>query len=407
MRSDKCEMINIKEYLKKKKDSSVSGMDEMEIKINQHKKTVRIRIISILMVVLAVVLCIGLYISNRTYETYKVQSIIETNNTKEGNYFSFCDGMLVYSDDGISYLKGEKYVWNQAFEMKEPRISVCESMMAIADLNTTTVYIYNDEGKQGEIETVYPIIDLEVSAQGVIAALTQDADTNRIEIFDKTGTSIAVGQTYISGEGCPVDITLSNDGTKLAASYVYIDGGFAKCKVVFYNYSEVGKNEVGRIVGGFKCDDESVIGKIAFVDNETVVAYGNRVISIYSIKEKPELVSEIDIKDDICSVFYNEEYVGMVQKTSQYDEPYKLTVYDKKAKLVLEKNFSMDYDEVIVEEDSIVIYSETEMLLMAISGRERYQGEIKEGIKKLVCTNDVNDFYIIDKNFDIMNVILE
>lgn len=404
--SERCVMIKIREYFKNRKNVSDDEMDDMQEKINKHRRIVKIRMAGILIAVLAVALLVVMYISNRTFESYEIDSVIETDNSQEGDYFSFYEGMLVYSDDGVSYLKNGKYIWNQAFEMKEPRIDVCENMMAIADLNTTTVYIYNDEGKQGEIETVYPIIDLEVSAQGVIAALTQDADTNRIEIFDKTGTSIAVGQTYISGEGCPIDITLSNDGTKLAASYVYIDGGLAKCKVVFYNYSEVGKNEVSRIVGGFNCDDESLIGKIVFIDNDTVVAYGNRIVSLYSIKEKPEIVSEIEIKDDICSVFYNEEYIGLVQKTAEYDNPYKLTVYDKEGIMVVEKYFDIDYDEVVITDDSIIVYNEKEMILMNLSGRERYRGEIKEGIKKLVPKDSVNKIYIINADFDIMNVIL-
>ena len=80
---------------------------------------------------------------------------------------------------------------------------------------------------------------------------------NLIEIYDKEGTNIAMGQTVLSGDGCPLDISISNDGTKLAVSYVYLKNNMARTKVIFYNYSGVGKNEAGRIVGGFENYEES------------------------------------------------------------------------------------------------------------------------------------------------------
>lgn len=400
-------MKNVIEYIKEKLSVKDVVREEYEEKIIKHKREMRLKKAGVALVVLTALLVFLIYIGNRTYETYEVMEIIETNNSKEGNYYSFKDGMLVYSDDGISYFKNGEYVWNQAFEMKEPVIDICEDMVAITDLNTNRIYIYDDEEKQAEVETVYPIIKLEVSKQGVVAALTQDAKTNRIEVFDKNNNSIAVGQTYVSGEGCPIDISLSNDGTRLAASYVYIDGKAAKGKVVFYNYSEVGKNEVSRIVGGFNCREDGIAGCIDFVDNETVVAYTNDVVSIYEVKEKPKLVEEIELGADIQSVLYNEEYIGVVILDDDYELPKKLIVYDKSAKVIMKKNFDFDYEDMVITSEAIVLYNKDEMMMWTLSGRQRFYGDIDEGIEKLVVTEEVNRFYIINAEFDIMDVELD
>lgn len=111
---------------------------------------------------------------------------------------------------------GDETVWNQAFEMKQPVVDMCADYMAIADLEGTTVYIYDKNGQQGEIQTEYPILDIEVAGQGVVAAITKSDIANQIEVYDKDGTNIAKGQTVLSGDGCPVAISLSEDGTKLA-----------------------------------------------------------------------------------------------------------------------------------------------------------------------------------------------
>ena len=398
-------MSNIRQYLKSRQ--SVGGQDEYEKKIAFHRRKVRIAVgISVLAVVL-ILLAVKIFLDNRSFDTYEVTDIIERDNGGNSRYYSFGEGMLIYSDDGISYMNNGVTVWNQAFEMKKPIVDKCGDMMAICDLETTAVYIYNTEGQQGKIETVYPIIDMEVSEQGIIAAITEDSKTNRIEIFDREGNSIAVGQTYVTGEGCPVDISISNDGTKLAASYVYVDGGKAKSKVIFYNYSEIGKNEVSRIVGGFNHYEDTIVSRVEFLDNNTVAAYGDKLFTIYSIKQKPEMIKEVELKDKIKSIFYNEKYIGVVLETDDYDNPFTIKTYD----LDGEEKFSMStdfiYQGIEIKDDSLVLYNETDMILMTTSGRERYYGTIEEGIDKIIPTGKSDKYYIINAEHNIMEVTLK
>lgn len=49
-------------------------------------------------------------------------------------------------------------------------------------------------------------------------------------------------KTNMGGNGYPLDISLSGDGTQLIASYVLIQNGELKNRVVFYDFSEIGKN---------------------------------------------------------------------------------------------------------------------------------------------------------------------
>lgn len=397
-------MTNIRDYLK---DRNGQAGEEYQKKISAHKRKVRIIAAIIILALAVIAIGIKIYIDNKSYSEYEVTYTRNMNGNGGSQYFQFGESMLVYTDDGISYVKDNETIWNQAFEMKKPIVDVCNDTMAICDLDTTTVYIYDTEGQKGKIDTMYPIIDLEVSEQGVIAAITEDTETNRIEVFDREGNSIAAGQTYVTGEGCPIDISLSNDGTKLVASYIYIDGGSAKSKVVFYNYSEVGKNEVSRIVGGFNHYETTIVSRVEFLDNDTVAAFGDNIFTVYSIKQKPEITSETKLENTIRSIFYDKEYIGIVSETGNYEKPYNIKVYDTSGKEKMNMDTDFIYTGINLYEDRIVVYNDNEMKLFSISGKERYSGAITEGIKQIICTDKPDRYFIINSEYNIMNVKLK
>lgn len=396
-------MSNIRQYLKNKKN----GREEYEKKIVAHRNRNFIIIASIGAIIVLATIVIKIYLDNQSFDSYEIDNIMEGNNGGNSLYYQYGEGLLFYSDDGIAYISDGVTIWNKAFEMKKPIIDVCENMMAVCDQGTTTVYIYSTEGQQGKIETVYPIIDLEVSEQGVIGAVTQDSDTNRIEVMDKDGNSIAVGQTYITGEGCPIDITLSNDGTKLAAAYVYIDGGKAKSKVVFYNYSEVGKNEVSRIVGGFNHYEDTIVSRVEFLDNDTVVAYGDSLFTLYAIKQKPQMIEEVKIDKKIKSIFYSDKYVGMILNTEDYSQPYEIRLYDLDGDLKTSQTTDFIYTGIELKNESLIIYNTVEMMLMTATGNIRYRGNIEEGIYSVIPTSRSDRYYVINDEKNIMKIILK
>lgn len=390
-------MSNVREYLKNRGINKQSE-DDYEYKIKVHQRKVRLFVFGLIMVAVLLALSIKIYIDNMTYDDYEVSEVYQKDQTSNCSFYKFDEGMLRFSNDGLTYLQDDISVWNQAFEMKTPLVDICGSCVAIADMNTNVVYIYDSKKLLGKVETTYPIIDIEVSEQGVIAAITQDSETNRIEVIQKDGTTIANGQTYLTKTGCPLSISLSNDGTKLVASYVYIDGGKAKTRVVFYNYSEVGKNEVGRVVGGFEKYGTTIVPKVEFVDNDTVVAFGDDMYTVYSMKQKPSEIKEGEIKGEINSIFYNNEYFGMILLSEEYDEPYIIKCFDKEGNEEFSMNTDFDYKNVSIEGEIIVLNNSEKLKLITTSGTVKFEGKIESGIKEVIPTSKSNIYYIINDN---------
>ena len=165
-------------------EDSFTEEKDYEHMLVKHRRRLVILAVVLIIIVIAIIICVKIFLDNRVYETYEISNTIDMGDVTKCKFYSYCDGVLRYSNDGISYIVGDDTVWNQAFEMKQPVVDVCEKYMAIADLEGTTVYIYDESGQQGEIQASNPILDLEVANQGVVAVITQNETTNLIELYD-------------------------------------------------------------------------------------------------------------------------------------------------------------------------------------------------------------------------------
>ncbi len=383
--------VNIEEA-----DNEADDVDEtvLERQLKRHKRAKVTRVIVVLAVMLVIALGYYIYLQNRTFTDIEVMETVEIDDTYSCRYYEFGDYMLKFSEDGLAYLDGDKTHWNQAFEMQEPVIDICGDYVAIAEQKSNVVYIGNTKASQGKIETEYPIMDIDVSNNGTVAVISGDqSEVSHIEVIAKDGTKIAIGQTVLSGQGCPVDLSISHDGTKLAVSYLYVGSGVIQSKVVFYNYSEVGKNEVDRFVGGFDYD-KTVMTKVEFLDNNTVAVFGDDTVALYSMKQKPSLIAEIDIEDEIQSIFYNSKYIGLVVENNS-ENPYRMVIYDVNGNKVSETEFNLSYTGIKISNKSVVIYNDTSMKVYNINGVLRFEGDVEGGISSIITKDSDYTYYIV------------
>ena len=366
----------------------------LERKLKRHKRAKVTRVVAVLAIMIAVALGYFMYIQNRTFTDIDVIGSVDIMDGYNCRYYEFGDYMLKFSEDGLAYLNGDKTHWNQAFEMQEPVIDICGDYVAIAEQMNNVVYIANTKELKGRIETEYPIMDIDVSNNGTVAVISGDqSEVSHIEVIAKDGTKIAIGQTVLSGQGCPVDLSISQDGTKLAVSYLYVGSGVIQSKVVFYNYSEVGKNEVDRFMGGFDYD-KTLMTKVEFLDNNTVAVFGDDKVALYSMKQKPSLIAELDIEEEIQSIFYNDKYIGLVVDNN-LENPYRMVIYNVNGSKVSDTEFNLSYTGVKISKKSVVIYNDTTMKVYNINGKLRYEGTIEEGISSIITKDDDYTYFVV------------
>lgn len=391
-------MSDIRKYMKRRMTVLQNSDEEIEA-YEQELRTHRNKKIKIFIILLLIFIIIagGIFIYNRlrSFKEYKIVKTTEMSEAYNSHFLEYNKGIVKYNADGIEYIVNGEVKWKQAFEMKNPIIDVCKEYVAIAEHHSNKVYIFSGNGLAGEVETSYPIISLDVAGQGVVALITEEEKINHIEVIDKSGEHIAIGQTVLSGDGCPVDISISEDATKMVVSYLYVSGGVMQSRVAFYNYSEVGKNEVDRLVGGFNHYESTIVAKVEFINNDTAVAFGDDVISIYSVKQKPELITDIKVEKEIKSIAYDNKYISYVVETGEADRPYELFVYNEDGKKTTQNKFSFDCKSMKMTGDVIVLFNDNELNVFTAKGVNKYKGKVEEGINELVTTEEKYKYTII------------
>lgn len=371
---------------------------ESEKSREDKSRNLKIKVITIIGIVCALLLAIYLFCVYRTYNNYKVRKTIKIETGTNSQYQAFGEFVVKYSNDGISYINGTETIWNEAYEMKSPIVDVCGDYLAIADKNSNTIYIFNKKGKVGEVNTSYPIIKIEVAQQGVVAALLEEASANYIELYDKEGNLIVSHKSLLSENGFPLSFSISNDGEKMMTSYLSIKEGSTENHVIFYNFSNVGKDEVDRVVGTFNQYGETIVPAVYFVSNEDAIAIGDNVLTIYKMKEKPTIRKEIKFDKEIQKVFYNEKYVGLIFENSKGDTPYKMEVYSLSGEKIMSKEIEMNLDHVKFAGKNVLMYDDVTCELISLKGVAKFKHVFTKQLDAIVPMESTNTFLLMTKN---------
>ena len=319
---------------------SLSERNERKRYEEAKKKQRRNRIIAAIMVVLlaagVVVYAIDSQI-NRNYNGYQVEKKFDRKDSNTVKYINYNGRILKYSRDGISELDDSgKVIWTSSYDMKNPFVAYCGNYVAVADIAGKEIYIYNRTNSTDikKIEVVLPIVKIDIAEQGVVAVVLEDTVSNQINIYDPYNISeqlLVSIPTNVETDGFPVDISISNDGERLVTDFINISNGQAQTSINFYNFDEVGKNNINRIVGA-RDFEQTIVTKTTFLNNETVCAYTENGFSLYSMKEVPKDIYEETFDKAIKSIFSNEEYVGIVLDNNKNIENYNNTTNTNKTK---------------------------------------------------------------------------
>lgn len=297
----------------KKSDIAEAGNDDADVIVfRQHSKKayIAVGVVTVLLLLVA-----GFFYINRTHEDYAVDSKAQRTDRTAMEYLSFQGGFIKYNMDGITYEdRAGNIVWTEAFTMTDPKVVTRGEYVAITDIGNNSYALYNTSKKIGNFTTDYPITDIQVATQGLVAVVLEHEKVNYIVAFDRAGSRKYIEiKTTINKNGYPLAIAMSDDGKKLVVSYITINQGTVEDSLTFYNFDDVGQNEIDRQVG-YKKFTGQLFPRLEFLSNDTLCAFGDSRFVIYSMKQKPKEIINKKVKDEIKSVFYNSSYVGYVSR---------------------------------------------------------------------------------------------
>ncbi len=378
-------MPSIREHLKRNREEKESKPRiSYREKIKSHKFTIFYRMTLIMILIAAVTAGVYVQWKNRIYTENTIVSSIETTITPDKKLMPLAGYLLSYSKDGASCMDAKgNAVWNETYEMQNPIIDMCQNVVAIGDYNGRNIYIMNTSGSMGNITTTKPVRDFSVAANGVIAVVLDDKEVTLIYLYDAQGNELVHFRTTMSESGYPVSVSISPNGQLICVSYLYVDSGQMKSSVAFYNFGAVGQNSTDNYVSGYDYLD-TVVPFTRFLDNKTAIAVSDDRIMFYSGAQKPVSIAENLVSDDIQSVYYGEEYIGLVFNSTESGNRYRMDVYNKAGQLVQTIEFDIEYTDIVFHNDQIIIYNETICFIYNSNGVQKYAGNFDKSALTLI-----------------------
>ena len=142
----------------------------------------------------------------------------------------------------------------------------------------------------------------------------------------------------------------------------------------------------------------TVIPIISFMNNDTVVAVANDRLMFFQGKQKPTSIADIFISDEIQSVFYDKNYLGLVFYNTSGESTYLLQVYNTSGVKVREVAFDMEYNDIKFGSDGIIIYNEKECQIYDWNKLLKYKGTFYQSIQCLIQTGKIGKYTLVTED---------
>lgn len=385
-------MSNVRDYLKEreKRTGSTQTAGRYKEKIRSHRLTVLYRVMLVVILLAATLFFLVWQWQNKVFTESVVTATVPVTIVQSAKVEKLGDNILLYSKDGVSCIDGNgNAVWNQTFEMQQPIVSICGDVAALADYNGRIIYVVSSTSQLGTIKTNLPIRDICVSQNGVVAAVLDDVDVTRILLYngnEDTETSIADSKASMDKSGYPMSLSLSPNGKLLAISYLYADSGDVKSTVAFFNFGEVGKNESDNYVSGYDYLD-TIVPYVQFMNNGAAFAVSDDRIIFFEGTERPNNTSSHLLGEEVIGVYHNESYVALVFRNQTGESAFRLDVYSASGSKVHSQLFDIEYTDIILNKDQIIIYNDMDCLICNMKGVDKFSGEFEKPVSLIVPTS--------------------
>lgn len=336
----------------------------------------------------------------KDYNSYKVLDSVKRKDSQTTKYRAYGDKLMKYNSDGVvGFDENLNMKWSGSFNFTSPIIDESGKYIAIADLGGMEVHVFDGSDSPKEVKVLYPIAQIRVATQGVLVVVMNRDSTDLVQIYDSTNGELLVEfTTNVSEDGYPVDVALSNDGTKLVTSYLNVTEGSPTSRVTFYNLGEVGKNYSNNIVAA-KTYEKEIISKIEFIGNDTVCAFGERGYYLYSMRQMVDKVTSKKFKTKIKSMIIGENNFGFVFDSSSKSGKYKVVLYDVSGKEEMSQFIDFTYSNVYMLKDDIIFTSDQECHILRKNGNEKLNCKFKTPISFILPTEKAKKYILVDDNY--------
>lgn len=373
-----------------------TNWEELEQKIREH----RIKRLRIIAIIVGICVAVGafyyIYVQHKTYVDFTIVDQVDRSDTAATKFEEYNGALLKYSNDGASYTTTDnEVIWNQGFEMNNPMVSICQKYVAFADRMGKQIYVMNTDGLQGEISVNMPIVRVEVASQGTVAVLMEEDGTGYLALYNKSGEQLAEGAIHVENGGTPLDIALSSDGKKLGVSVLDVNDGTTKTVIYFYNFGSAGQKQIDNIVATFSYPD-TIISQIAYVSGDRMIGFGDNGVYTFTGSDTPKEGEYLEVSEEIKSVFYDNNYFGLVFSDGEDETGRNIRVYDMKCSQVVSITSDISYNTIrFLDNHEIFLHNENACAIYTLGGLEKFRYESEKEIYEVVHASGYRNYAFV------------
>lgn len=336
-------------------------------------------------------------VANHSYDTVYRTTSYKQETSDNSDYVAFGRGIVRYTRDGVTFLNEKNLEqWIQPSQFKNPSMDVQKDAFAVGDIGGNTIQVFTEEGLKGEIETTLPIEKFSVSNQGVVSAILKNEAAPQIVTYDAVGNVLVENQVSTAVNGYPVALEMSPNGKVLMVSYLSSTGSVLKTKVVSYNFGDAGEKQTDKQVGMEEYED-SIMPEIYFMNDSTAVAVGDHSFVLYEGGQVPVKKQEVQIGQEIKNSFHTDKYIGFVLLNTD-KSGYEVRLYNRKGKLILNREVVGEYSNVQMVGDEIIMYEGSACCIITKTGILRFKGDLKTEALLVLPAAGLNKYIVMSTN---------
>ena len=342
---------------------------------------------------------VGGYLLYRTFASfseYEVSSSYERKDAEQTGYVDFMGNLLSYSRDGAFYKDYEgNLIWNETYEMTNPKIKTCEGKLLIYDKTGSRLFVESVSGNEGKISTNLPIVDADVAKNGNVVVLMQNGDTGYLKLYNVKGEILASGEVHTKNTGYPMSIALSSGGDRFALSVVDVSGGDIKSTVLFYDFGPAGEEKSDHIVAKFSYSN-MIVPEVDFVVNDEMIAFGDSEIVIFGNQKEPKVKKELFLPSGIKNVFHNDRYFGFIFSDDEGQN--RLSLYNMSASRRFERIIDGAYTKASMTKTNEVMLTDGESVsIYTRLGVNKFSYVFSNGFLEIIPWESYRTYIVIEK----------
>jgi len=385
-------MATISKFPSKGNNTENRNMDFKQ-KLRLHKfKSFVVMLISVA-VVAAIIISLLVTYQKQQYSKVSVIHSVDRVSIETNSYINNFGSVITYSKDGVSCIDDKgTIIWNMTYEMQNPIVKRSSEYVGVGDYNGHIINIVDKTGNITEIDTTIPIRDFSVSKEGLIAAILEDTSNSWVNLYDVKGTKIGEIKATMSKTGYPLCVSLS--GEVVAVSYLHVDSDSMKSGVTFYNFGGVGENVTDKIVSSYEYVD-TVVPTLEFMNNELMVAVGDNRLMYFEGSKIPKSTKDILLNENIVGVYPGSNQLCLVFYDTSGENKYRVDIYDTKGKLTGSYCYNIDFKDILVGNNVILIYNESQCIVVDSNGKEKYNDFFDEPVQFIATTNSDKKYLVV------------